>query len=51
MKLELAGDTRVHVGVRSKGLVAALDHDVTFTARPDAATFDVADEGAVDVVV
>ncbi len=40
-----------HVDVRSKGLVAALDHDVTFSGDVEPITIDVADEGAIDVEV
>jgi hypothetical protein len=47
----LLEDSRVHVDVRSKGLVAALDHDITFTARPDAMAIEVAGEGPVEVAL
>jgi YceI-like domain len=40
-----------HVEVRSKGLVAALDHTVTFSGDVDAIEIDVGDDAAIDVEI
>ena len=44
--------SRVMVDVRSKGIVSALDHDVTFTAAPEALTIRGVDPSrAIDVAI
>jgi hypothetical protein len=40
-----------HVDVRSKGVVAALDHGVTFSGDVDPIALDVAEDGPIDVAV
>jgi hypothetical protein len=49
MRLKLA--SVAHVDVRSKGVVAALDHDVTFSGDVDAVTVEVTDADAIDAEV
>lgn len=44
--------SRVMVDVRSKGIVAALDHELTFTAAPEVLTICGVDpSGAIDVAI
>ena len=51
MRLTLTDDSRVHVDVRSKGLIAALDHELTFTGHPDPFTVEVGETTPLDIAV
>jgi polyisoprenoid-binding protein YceI len=48
MRLELSPESRVHIDLRATGLLRAVGHDPTLTARPEAATIDL-DVGDVSV--
>jgi hypothetical protein len=48
MRFELSTDSRVFVDLRAAGLLKAVGHDATLSARPEAATIDP-DDGRVVV--
>ncbi|HXN31903.1 MAG TPA: YceI family protein [Polyangiaceae bacterium] len=54
MRLELSPETRVLIDLRATGLLAALGHDPTLSARPARTTpmtIEVADRAAIDVPI
>jgi hypothetical protein len=51
MDLALSKESRALVEVRSKGIIAALEHHVTFASEVEPFTLSIADEGAIDVAV
>jgi hypothetical protein len=48
MRLELSPDSRVFIDLRARGLLRAVGHDPTLSARPEPASVDL-DEGQVVV--
>jgi polyisoprenoid-binding protein YceI len=51
VRLQLSSDSRVLIDLRATGLLRAIGHDPTLTARPDPVWFDVPDTGDLDVPV
>jgi polyisoprenoid-binding protein YceI len=51
VRLQLSSDSRVLIDLRATGLLRAIGHDPTLTARPDPIWFDVPDTGDLDVPV
>jgi polyisoprenoid-binding protein YceI len=51
MRLQLSSDSRVFIDLRATGLLRAVGHDPTLTARPDTVWFEVEDPDAVDLPV
>jgi len=51
MRLQLTSDSRVLVDLRATGLLRAIGHDPTMTARAEPVWFEVPDTGAVDLPV
>ena len=51
MRLQLSSDSRVLVDLRATGLLRAIGHNPTLTARPEPVWFDVPDTGDLDVPV
>jgi hypothetical protein len=43
MRFELSPDSRVYIDLRATGLLRAVGHDPTLSARPEAAIIDLAD--------
>jgi hypothetical protein len=50
MRLQLSSDSRVFIDLRATGLLRAIGHDPTLTARPEPVWFE-ADTGPLDVPV
>jgi polyisoprenoid-binding protein YceI len=51
MRLQLTADSRVLVDLRATGLLKAVGHDPTVTARPEPASMEVEDATPIDVPV
>jgi hypothetical protein len=51
MRLQLTTDSRVLVDLRATGLLRAVGHDPTLTAKPEPVWFEVPDAGAIDLPV
>ena len=51
MRLQLTSDSRVFIDLRATGLLRAVGHDPTLTARPGSVWFEVSDPSAIDLPV
>jgi hypothetical protein len=51
MRLQLSSDSRIFIDLRATGLLRAVGHDPTLTARPDTVWFEVEDTAAIDLPV
>lgn len=51
MRLQLSSDSRVFIDLRATGLLRAIGHNPTLTARPEPVWFDVPETGELDVPV
>ncbi len=51
MRLQLTSDSRIFVDLRATGLLRAVGHDPTLSARPEPVWFEAPDAGAIDLPV